>query len=152
MGSANGKLRNQITLELLSVPENVGLARVAIAAFASQLDPTLNDLEEIKVATSEAVSNSIIHGYRNEPRGKVRINAFLYDGTLELVIEDDGVGIDNVELAMQPAYSSDPERMGLGFVFMKSFTDELEVDSESGRGTRVRMVKSISADLTEHKN
>ncbi|MHB1126830.1 MAG: anti-sigma F factor [Bacillota bacterium] len=153
MGSAYGRLRNQILLEFLSVPENVGLARVAVASFASHLDPTLNDLEEIKVATSEAVTNSIIHGYRNEPRGRVRINAFLYDAALELVIEDDGVGIDNVELALQPAYSTDPERMGLGFVFMKSFTDELEVDSEAGKGTRIRMVKNIiSADSTERKN
>ena len=135
------KVINFMRIELLSCPENVALARVAVAAFAAQLDMTLNDLEELKVATSEAVSNSVIHGYDNKPMGVVRIIANLYDNTLELIIEDDGRGIEDIEQATQPAYSTIPERMGLGFVFMKSFMDEVLVESVVNQGTKVILRK-----------
>lgn len=141
------KLKNQIKLEFLSVPENVALARVVVASLASQIEMTLNDLEEIKVATSEAVSNSIIHGYKNKAIGLVSIIGTIYDEKLEIEIFDKGVGIQNVQEAMQPTFSSDPERMGLGFVFMQSFMDDLIVESEIGKGTRVVLIK----DITKYK-
>jgi len=135
--------RNHIKLEMTSIPENVGLARITVASFVSQLDLTLNDLEEIKVATSEAVSNAIIHGYENEKEGTVVIEAFLEENKLTLTIEDFGKGIEDIEKAMQPAYTTDPERMGLGFVFMKSFMDQVIVDSKVGQGTKVTMEKLL---------
>ncbi|WP_338832781.1 Anti-sigma F factor [Moorella humiferrea] len=140
------QVKNSMALEFLSLPENVGLARVAVATFAAQVDMTLNELEEIKVAVSEAVSNAIIHGYRGEPSGIVRVAAERTTTGLVIIVEDKGCGIPDIALAMQPAYSSDPERMGLGFSFMQSFMDELEVTSEVNRGTRVRMFKAFKGE------
>lgn len=112
--------------------------------FASQLDCTLEQIEELKLVVSEAVSNSIIHGYGRGRDGVVVLEIKLREEkTIDIVVEDRGCGIADVEQAMQPAYSSESERMGLGFVFMKSFMEELEVTSEVGVGTRVRMVKSL---------
>ena len=137
------KMLNRCTIEFTSIPENVGFARVAVASFASQLDCTLPELEEIKVAVSEAVGNSIIHGYQNKPDKTVRLTATIYKEGLEIRVEDSGVGIADIDLAMQPAYSTEPERMGLGFVFMQSFSDRLQVDSAPGQGTSVTMFKKI---------
>lgn len=136
--------KNRIKLEFASLGENVALARITIAALASQLDVTLNDLEEIKVATSEAVSNAIIHGYQGRPDGIVQLIGILYDDSLVVEIIDDGVGIADIRQALQPAFSTDPERMGLGFVFMQSFMDEVEVVSQVQAGTRVILKKSVS--------
>jgi len=139
-----GKLINSIKMEFFSIADNVGLARVTVATIASQADLTLNDLEEIKVAASEAVSNAIIHGYENRSQEVVRVEVSRFEKYLEIVVEDKGKGIENVKQALEPAYSSDPERMGLGFVFMQSFMDELEVKSELGHGTIVIMRKQLS--------
>jgi len=139
---------NQMKLEFLSIPANVAFARVAVAAFASQLEFTLNDLEEIKVAVSEAVANAIIHGYADSPNGIIRIVATLGKDSLEVRVEDDGKGIEDIKKALQPAYSSDPERTGLGFVFMQSFMERLQVDSAPGEGTRVSMVKTVNPSLS----
>lgn len=135
------KTKNQIKLSILSVPENVALARVTVAAFAAQLDFTLDDLEEIKVAVSEAVSNSIIHGYKNGTNHTVDVICSIIDDSLEIVVEDTGEGIANVEQAMQPAFSTESSRMGLGFTFMQSFMDNLNVKSEINKGTKVTMTK-----------
>ncbi|WP_258359188.1 anti-sigma F factor [Moorella sulfitireducens] len=140
------KVENSMALEFLSLPENVGLARVAVATFAAQVDMTLSELEEIKVAVSEAVSNAIIHGYRGEPRGIVRVTVERTSAGLVITVEDRGCGIPDVAMAMQPAYSTDPERMGLGFAFMQSFMDNLEVTSEVDRGTRVKMFKAFKGE------
>jgi stage II sporulation protein AB (anti-sigma F factor) len=137
------KIINFMNMEFLSVPENVALSRVVVASFAAQLDMTLNDMEELKVATSEAVSNCIIHGYNNQPIGKVWISVSLYSSRLEITIKDEGVGIEDIDKAMEPAFSTDPERMGLGFVFMKSFMDDVEVVSEVGKGTSVKLIKNL---------
>jgi len=134
---------NYMQMEFLSLPENVSLSRVAVASFAAQLDLTLNDMEELKIATSEAVSNAIIHGYNNKPIGKVWVSVTHYETELVIIVRDEGVGIEDVERAMEAAYSTDPNRMGLGFVFMKSFMDDVKVDSEPGKGTTVKMVKKI---------
>lgn len=136
------KIKNQVKLVFLSLPENVALARITVAAFAAQLDLTLEDLEEIKVATSEAVSNAIIHGYDNDPNKIVTVIATTTENSLEIAIEDEGKGIPDIARAMQPAYSTDPERMGLGFVFMQSFMDRVDVQSVVNKGTRVLLVKS----------
>lgn len=134
------ELRNEVKLEFPSRAENVGLARVSMAAFAGQLDFTLPDLEEIKVAVSEAVTNCIVHAY-GDGTGLIRVSATLGDGSLKVTVEDWGRGITDVEQARQPSFSTEPERMGLGFVFMESFMDKVEVDSNPGRGTRVHMWK-----------
>ncbi len=135
---------NQAKLEFKSLAANVAFARVTVAAFASQLDFTLNDLEEIKVAVSEAVANAVIHGYDNQPDGIITIIMTIREGTLELKVIDYGRGIANVKKALEPSFSTDPERMGLGFVFMQSFMDNLHVESTPGKGTVVTMNKSVS--------
>lgn len=132
---------NQINLTFSSIAENVGIARLLIASVGAQLDLPLNDIEELKVAVSEAVSNAIIHGYRNIPNNLVYLDLDITGDTLRIVVKDQGCGIENVEQAMQPAYSTDPERMGLGFVFMQSFMDELQVESVLEEGTTVTMMK-----------
>lgn len=136
--------KNNMVLDILSLPENLSFARVTVAAFASQLDFTINDLEEIKVVVSEAVGNAIIHGYSGSGKNRVRVSVTLYPGTVEIVVEDTGRGIEDIPGAMVPAFSTDPERMGLGFTFMKSFTEDLKVESTPGLGTRVTMVKKPS--------
>lgn len=145
-------MQNHVRLGFLSVADNVGLARLAVACLAGQAQFSLNDLEEVKVAVSEAVSNAIIHGYQNRTDGWVELEAWLDAGDLVIAVEDHGVGIEDIALARQPAFSSDPERMGLGFVFMETFMDSLDVVSQPGQGTRVEMRKraqvagEISAD------
>lgn len=141
------RLINQMKLEFLSLPANVAFARVTVAAFAAQIDYTLSDLEEIKVAVSEAVSNAIIHGYEHAPDRLVRIYAALTADTLEIRVEDDGKGIADISKALQPAFSTDAERLGLGFVFMQSFMDTFQVDSKPGRGTVVKMSKRGGSGL-----
>jgi len=137
-------VKNNARLEFLGIAENVSFARSCIGAFAAQLDCTLEDIEEIKLVVSEAVSNSIIHGYGGSREGKVTIEASLYDNrTIEITVIDYGLGISDLEQAMKPSYSSDPARMGLGFTFMKSFMDEMEVISKPNEGTSVRLKRSF---------
>ena len=138
-------LKNQLSMSFYSNSENVGIARVTAAAFAAQLDLTLNEVEEIKVAVSEAISNAVIHGYA-QTSGQVEVTMNLYEDKLEFIIVDHGHGIADIDQARQPAYSSDPERMGLGFVFMESFMDQLEIESAVGQGTKVRLVKNFVAN------
>jgi len=130
----------RVVVKLPSRSENVALARVIVAAFASRLDFTVPEAEEISVAVSEAVSNCIIHGYRNEP-GLVKLEMAVVGGALEVVVADRGCGIPDVKQARQPAFTTVEERMGLGFVFMESFMDAMTVASRPGRGTRVVMRK-----------
>lgn len=134
---------NRFRLEILSRPENVGLARVAVSAFAAQLDPTVEELEEVKGAVSEAVSNAIVHGYQGRPDGVVVVEAFLNGDTLEVHVEDRGKGIEDVARALEPEYTTDPQRLGLGFNFMRFWMDEVEVESRPGEGTRVIMRKKF---------
>lgn len=135
-------IRNKVSMEFPSLPENVALARVLVAALASSLAYTIHDLDDIKVAVSEAVSNAILHAYEDKPDGVIRITGTLTDAGLEIMIEDQGKGIPDVDRAMQASYSTRPDRMGLGFVFMQSLMDDLEVFSRPGLGTQVRMFKS----------
>lgn len=135
---------NRVEMRFLSLADNVGLARIAAAALAGQANFSIHDIEEIKVAVSEAVSNAIIHGYENRPDGWVDLTMELDQSGMTIIVEDAGVGIADVEQAREPAYSKDPERMGLGFVFMESFMHGLEVDSTLGRGTQVRMRRLVT--------
>lgn len=137
--------KNIIKLIFSSLPENVSSARLLVASVGSQLDLSLNDLEEIKVAVSEAVSNAIIHGYNNAQDNFVHLEMEITPNQLKISVIDQGCGIPDVKQAMQPAFSTDPERMGLGFVFMQSFMDELKVTSEINKGTTVTMVKYLSS-------
>ena len=133
---------NMMKIEFLAKSENESFARVAVAAFASQLDPTIEEITDIKTAVSEAVTNSIIHGYESKS-GTVKIEAYIKNNELTIVIEDTGMGIENVELAMQPLYTSRPdlERSGMGFTVMETFMDSLKVESEKNKGTRLTMKK-----------
>ena len=135
---------NQIKLTFSSLPENVSTARLLVASVGSQLDLSLSDLEELKVAVSEAVSNAIIHGYRNVPDNIVHLEMEIALNQLKIIVIDQGCGIPDVEQAMQSAFSTDPERMGLGFVFMQSFMDELDVISVINQGTTITMVKYLN--------
>lgn len=132
---------NRISLELSSHGANVGVARLTVATFAAQLPFTVAEIEEIKVVVSEAVSNAVIHGYSGEPGHLIRVEAWLADGELGIEVRDQGRGIHDLPAARQAAFSSDPERMGLGFVFMENFSDAIEVESQPGAGTRVVMRK-----------
>jgi stage II sporulation protein AB (anti-sigma F factor) len=140
---------NFLKMEIAAKPENVSFARVAVAAFTSQLDLTLNELDEIKVAVSEAVSNSIIHGYENNGNGVIQIEVKLNDEGLEIVIIDSGIGISNIDEALQPAFSTDPDRMGLGFVFMQSFMDDFHVESQPSKGTKIMMRKNLNGTVEQ---
>jgi stage II sporulation protein AB (anti-sigma F factor) len=143
-------VKNEMKLSFLSRSQNEAFARVAVAAFAAQLDPTLEEIADIKTAVSEAVTNAIIHGYDN-PNEMVEIITRIYDNCVEIEVIDQGKGIENIELARQPLYTSKPEleRSGMGFTVMETFMDELEVISAPSQGTKVRMVKYISDDVQE---
>lgn len=139
---------NEMKLEIKSKSANEAFARVTVAAFASQLDPTFEELADIKTAVSEAVTNSIIHGYENKD-GVIHINCKLHEKTFEVEIIDYGKGIENIEIAKQPLYTSKPEleRSGMGFTIMESFMDEMKVESIMGMGTKVFMKKDIGEKL-----
>lgn len=140
------KNKNYMKLEFASKSTNEAFARVVVAAFASQLDPTIEEISDIKTAVSEAVTNSIIHGYENV-EGMVTIESRIVDNEIEIIIKDDGKGIDDLEKALEPFYTSKPEleRSGIGFTVMETFMDKLEVVSEPGKGTKVRMIKKFKS-------
>lgn len=134
---------NKLSLRFLSRSENVALARLLAAALVAERDMTVADLDEIKVVVSEAVSNAIIHGYQNDPDRWVEMGLTLSASRLMIDIHDDGVGIEDIEQAMQPNFSTMDERMGLGFAFMTSFMDKVDVVSAPGSGTTVTMIKNL---------
>lgn len=139
-------MKNTNEMEVLfdSKSVNEGFARVAVAAFMTQLNPTLEEVADVKTAVSEAVTNAIIHGYEKEIN-KIRIYCRMEEQVLYIEIEDHGKGIENVEQAMQPLFTTKPEleRSGMGFSFMEAFMDEISVESELGQGTLVKMQKEI---------
>ena len=138
------KDKNEMRLEFESRSQNESFARTVVAAFAAQLDPTIEELADIKTAVSEAVTNSIIHGY-TDCLGIIIMHCVIGGNELLVEIMDDGAGIENVEKAMEPLYTSRPEleRSGMGFSFMEAFMDELEVESVLGKGTIVKMKKRV---------
>lgn len=140
-------MENNIKIEIDSNIANIGVVRVAVATFVSNLDISIDDLMDIKTALSEAVTNSIEHGYENS-EGKVIIEANIkseIDDVVTIIIKDNGIGINDIELATTPAYTSKPEleHAGLGFTIMESFMDQVEIDSTVNEGTTIKMVKVI---------
>ena len=142
------KYDNEMRLEFLSKSCNEAFARIAVAAFASQLDPTIEEIADIKTAVSEAVTNSIIHGYENK-EGIVRLHCMIKDNNIIIQVSDTGIGIEDVNTAKEPLYTSKPnlERSGMGFTIMQSFMDELSVESVVNLGTKVTMRKAIKPNL-----
>ena len=135
---------NEMKLEFISKSANEAFARIAVAAFVSQLDPTIEELADIKTAVSEAVTNCIIHGYEDK-QGIVKIKAKLKQNQIIIEISDQGKGIENINIAKEPLYTTKPnlERSGTGFTIMESFMDSMEVQSIVGLGTKIIMTKTI---------
>lgn len=148
---------NNMTMEFDAKSQNEGLARVAVSAFLTEIDPTIDEINDIKTAVSEAVTNSIIHGY-NEGPGKVVLscrllnkvyaktdNTYSEDSIIKIEIKDNGVGIEDIDRAREPLFTTKPEleRSGMGFMFMEMFMDKVEVKSQPGEGTSVMMEKKI---------
>ncbi|MGN0660664.1 MAG: anti-sigma F factor [Oscillospiraceae bacterium] len=141
------KILNEVKLTFLSKSANEGFARVSAAAFAAQLDPTVEEISDIKTAVSEAVTNCIVHAYRDEI-GKIAMTLRLIDSdTVYIKISDKGCGIEDIGQAMEPMFTTSPgdERAGLGFAVMESFMNTLKVRSKVGKGTTVIMTKKIVA-------
>ena len=145
-----GLYDNEMKLEFLSKSSNEAFARITVAAFASQLDPTIEEISDIKTAVSEAVTNCIIHGYENRI-GVVKIYACLLENEIKIEISDNGKGIENIEMAKEPLYTTKPnlERSGMGFTIMESFMDFMEVESIVGIGTKITMKKKIKKQEEE---
>ncbi|WP_243386441.1 anti-sigma F factor [Bacillus kexueae] len=139
-------MKNMMNLKFSSVSQNESFARVTVAAFIAQLDPTMDELTEIKTVVSEAVTNAIIHGYDQNPDGIVYISCTLEDHIVHLTIRDEGKGIENIEEARQPLFTSKPdlERSGMGFTIMENFMDEIQVETTVGQGTTVKLTKHLS--------
>ncbi len=141
---------NEMKIEFISKSANEAFARISVAAFASQLDPTIEELADIKTAVSEAVTNSIIHGYERK-QGIVKIFARLRENEIIIEISDKGKGIENIDIAKEPLYTTKPnlERSGMGFTIMESFMDSVEIESVVGLGTKITMTKKIKNKIEE---
>lgn len=139
---------NNVEVIFDAISENESFARVVAAAFITNLDPTLEEISDVKTAVSEAVTNSIVHGYEGR-EGKVKMRLCQKDNEVVIEIHDSGVGIDNIQKAMEPLYTTKPEmeRSGMGFSFMEAFMDELYVTSESKKGTTIVMKKRIGESI-----
>lgn len=136
--------KNSMKVEFPASSDNERFARMVAAAFVIELDPTVDQLSEIKTAVSEAVTNSIIHGYDGK-YGSVTVEGNIYDDTVEFTVSDDGIGIPDIRRAREPLFTGKPEmeRSGMGFTIMEAFMDAVEVESEVGKGTRITMSKRI---------
>lgn len=137
-------MKQEMRLEIESIPSNESFARVVVAAFLTRLNPTMEEVADIKTAISEAVTNAIIHGYQNEIH-KIIIEASVEEDTFQVSVQDFGKGIEDIPKAMEPLYTTrrDLERSGMGFVFMEAFMDSIHVISKVGEGTKVTMKKKI---------
>lgn len=135
---------NEMKLEFISKSNNEAFARITVAAFVAGLDPTIEEISDIKTAVSEAVTNSIVHGYEDK-LGIINLKCKIKDREVTIEVSDNGKGIENVEMAKQPLYTSRPnlERSGMGFTIMESFMDDLKVESVLGVGTKITMKKTI---------
>ena len=144
---------NEMKLEFVSKSSNEAFARISVAAFASQLDPSIDELADIKTAVSEAVTNCIIHGYENT-MGIVKVEFKLKNNWIEIQVSDSGKGIEDIELARRPLYTTKAnlERSGMGFTIMESFMDELKIESIPNMGTKITMKKYIMPLEEESKD
>lgn len=141
-------MKNEMKIEFLSKSSNESFARIAVAAFASQLDPTVEEIADIKTAVSEAVTNAIVHAYPNREDGIVKMKVTINNDEIEIEVSDTGEGIENIEEAKKPLFTtkSNLERSGMGFAIMESFMDELKVESIFGLGTKITMIKKIKKE------
>ncbi|MGG3574908.1 anti-sigma F factor [Bacillus gobiensis] len=139
-------MKNEMNLQFSALSQNESFARVTVASFIAQLDPTMDELTEIKTVVSEAVTNAIIHGYENEPNGWIYISVAIKDHVVYLTIRDEGVGIVDLEEARQPLFTTKPEmeRSGMGFTIMENFMDDVKIDSSPEMGTTIRLVKHLT--------
>ena len=144
MSKINKYADNEMKIEFISKSNNEAFARISVAAFVSQLDPTIEEISDIKTAVSEAVTNAVVHGYEDE-LGIITLICKIHNDEITVEISDNGKGIENIEMAKQPLYTTRPnlERSGMGFTIMESFMDELNVESILGLGTKVTMKKKI---------
>ena len=142
--------QNEMKLEFLSKSNNEAFARITVASFVASLYPTIEEISDIKTAVSEAVTNSIVHGYEDK-LGIINLRCKINDREVTIEISDNGKGIENIEMAKQPLYTSKPnlERSGMGFTIMESFMDELQVESVLGLGTKITMKKTIKEQPKE---
>lgn len=147
------KYDNEMKLEFISKSSNESFARIAVAAFASQLDPTIEEIADIKTAVSEAVTNCIIHAYENT-LGIVKVHCVIKDNDIIIEISDTGIGIEDINMAKEPLFTSKPnlERSGMGFAIMQSFMDELNVESVVNLGTKITMKKTIKQSSKNNNN
>ena len=138
----------KMSIEFGCEPANESFARVAVAAYAARLNPTVEEISDIKTAVSEAVTNSIIHGYYGNEDGRITVECEIKGDKLMVSVTDRGVGIEDIKRAMEPMYTTRPEleRSGMGFVFMEAFMDEVTVESTAGEGTTVKMSKRITSE------
>ena len=139
-------MNNEMTLSFVAIEENEALARMAMTCFITPLDPTIEEISEFKTIVSEAVTNAILHGYECDGKSLVTIHAKIDEHTVSMTVSDDGAGIDDIERAMEPMYTTRPqmERSGMGFTIMESFSDSLSVESVIGSGTVVKFEKQFS--------
>lgn len=139
-------MKNEMNLQFSALSQNESFARVTVAAFIAQLDPTMDELTEIKTVVSEAVTNAIIHGYDHNPDGVVYISVTLDEAVVHLTVRDEGLGILDIEEARQPLYTTKPEleRSGMGFTIMENFMDEITVESLESKGTTIRLTKHLT--------
>ena len=146
------KFDNEMKLEFISKSSNEAFARVAVAAFAAQLDPTIEELADIKTAVSEAVTNSIIHGYEDK-QGLIKVICRIKENKIIIEISDKGKGIEDIEAAKEPLYTTKPnlERSGMGFTIIESFMDSMEIESILGLGTKVTITKTIKEKVKDEE-
>ncbi len=141
---------NEMHLEFLSKSTNESFARITVAAFASQLDPNIEEISDIKTSVSEIVTNAIIHAYDSSDE-LIKIHSYIIDNCITIEISDNGKGIEDIEMARKPLYTSkaELERSGMGFTIVENFMDELKIESIVGLGTKITMRKVISKEETE---
>lgn len=147
-------MMNEMVVKFSSRSENESFARVTVASFIAQLNPTLDELNEIKTVVSEVVTNSIIHGYNNATDQQITIRCKINPkGKVELTMSDEGIGIENIDKAREPLYTSKPEleRSGMGFTIIENFMDSVEISSQLNKGTTVNMTKQLTTEPTVSK-
>lgn len=139
-------MKNSLTMKFNSISENEKFARNSVASFLVPLDPTISELDDIKTAVSEAVTNCIVHGYEYDENGEIEIKVEYEQNTAKISVSDNGVGIKDLQKALAPFYTTKPDsdRSGMGFTLMQSFMDDMQVYSEEGKGTTVVMTKKIN--------
>ncbi|MCP3032660.1 anti-sigma F factor [Halobacillus sp. A1] len=140
-------MKNHMRIEFASISQNESLARIAVASFISPLNPTMDELTDIKTVVSEAVTNAIIHGYEEDPDQSVILECRIEESQIEIIIKDHGTGIENIEEAREPLFTSKPEweRSGMGFTIMENFMDQVEIQSSKDEGTTITLSKQLTS-------